>query len=188
MKWWRMLPGMMTVVLVLGLVAPVGAQRPDPHSGAVPSPQATPAVTDCSLVEPYATGVFAAFDRYDDFYAFLGNYEITYGDLTAAEAEAIIEEGNALVADLEALDPPQAYQPAHDGLITMLQFNIDLARFYGLDTSRVPDISAEDQAWIDIDAGERALAEACTDEVEELGGYVVFEPLPLEDEIQDPPE
>jgi hypothetical protein len=112
------------------------------------------------------SGAFADF-----FYT-----NVDFGDVTAEQADEIITDGNAMLADLEGLEVPAPYAEAHQNILLYLQVDIDTARFYGVDTSIVPDLTAQATALATISEGETALAQACPDEVETIGGYILVDP------------
>lgn len=182
-------------VLALVLVlwnAPVHAQRPDPHQGSVQVPDqsaatavASPADAGCGLVVPYTHDLFAAIENSGAFADFFTS-DAGVGDISASEAETIIRDGEALIESLKDLNVPPAYADAHAGILTVLQFRVDTARFFGLDTSKVPDIAGQDRAFNQIEAGETALAQACPEQVEQVGGYILINPAEKPGEPVDP--
>lgn len=187
----------LSIILALavsfGAVMQTAAQRPDPHekSGDRPqaSPEATPVAPGCDLVVPYTNELYAAIDGSDAFAEFFYS-EADFGDLTAVEAEEIIEDGNAMIASLEDLEVPPLYADAHAGIISFMRVNIDMARFFGVDSSVVPDLNAYEKAMGVIYQGEVALAEACPTEIDAIGGYILLDPVGYDEEIlpEDVPE
>lgn len=174
------------LVVALVLVMPAAAQRPDPH--ATPeAPAGTPAIVDCSAIAGYSQAVNRAFSRADAFVAFIVDPDVTWG-MPQDEAEAAIASGTTFIEEISALAPPSGYEDAHDALIRMMEINLDVVDFYAFDSSVVPDVFAQDQTWDTIYDGERALASACPEEVDAIGGYLVFRPEPLPEEIEDVPE
>lgn len=173
------LPLLVAALMVLGAMTPVAAQRPDPHTMERSTPGSTavgtPPATDCALVEPYKDALYSTIDGSGAFADFFYS-DIDFGDVSADEAEDIIRDGNAMIVDLGTLDVPAAYTDAHKNIMLFLQINIDMARFYGVDTSVVPDIAAYDSALIQIEDGERAVAVACPDEIDAAGGYILVKP------------
>jgi hypothetical protein len=178
---WRSL--ILAMMMTLGAVVPVAAQRPDPHSGDDASPSATAEATaipaGCELVEPYTNALYQTIEDSGAFADFYYSF-VDFGDLSVDDAQEIIADGDAMIADLEALDVPPPYAKAHEHILVFLQINIDMARFYGIDTSVVPDIAAYESALATITEGETALAQACPDEVEAVGGYIMIDPGELE--------
>lgn len=183
-------PIMLAIVLALG-VMPAQAQRPDPHGGGSTVEQstatavATPAGAGCDLVVSYTHDLYTAIDNSGAFATYFTS-DVDFGDVSASEAEAVIKDGDALIETLKGLDVPPVFAEAHEGILTFLQFTIDTARFYGLDTSVVPDIAGEDQAFDQIEAGELALAQACPDEIQQVGGYILLNPSQDEEDPVDP--
>jgi hypothetical protein len=165
-----------------------GDERPDPHRGATGGGTAvsTPVQTEdagCDLVVDYYRDLNRALIRADDFFEFLADDSVAIEDLTAQDAERIIESGDALVEDLEGLDVPGAYAEGNAGIVALMQFNLDIVNFYTIDSSDVPNINAFDDAMLQIYEGEVALVDACPDEVDEIGGYVMYDPAELEDDL-----
>ncbi|HVL24162.1 MAG TPA: hypothetical protein VM450_08755 [Thermomicrobiales bacterium] len=184
-----LLPLVLATSLATGAFAQGAPTRPDPHGapgGSPIAPASTPAASGdpgCDLVGDYARDLSRAFLRADDFFDFLGDDTIDVGDLTPEEGETIVASGEALIADLEELEAPGAYAGANAGIIQLMQVNVDLATFYSLDTSAVPNIAAWDAAIVQIHDGEIALAAACPDEVDEIGGYVFSDPRETEEDL-----
>lgn len=182
----RWLSLILALVVSFGAMTQAAAQRPDPHRPASQGPQATPGATPvssgCDLVEPYTNALYTAIDESDAFAEFFYS-DSDFGDLTEAEAEEITEDGNAMIATLEDLDVPPPYADAHAGIVTFLGVNIDMARFYGIDSSVVPDLNAYDVALDAIFQGEIALAESCPEEIDAVGGYILLDPADYEGEI-----
>lgn len=182
-RWFLLI---LALVVTLGATGHAAAQRLDPHQTTGDRPQATamatPVSTGCELVEPYTNALYTAIDESDAFAEFFYS-DSDFGDLTEAEAEEVTEDGNAMIATLEDLDVPAPYADAHAGIITFLRVNIDMARFYGIDSSVVPDLNAYDVALDAIFQGEIALAERCPEEIDAVGGYILLDPADYEGEI-----
>ena len=188
----RWLPVILGLMISMGAIAPGAAQQRDPDQKGgghtLATPGATPVSSACALVEPYTNALYTAIDESDAFAEFFYSDD-EFGDLTVAEAEEIVADGNAMIEKLENLDVPAPYADAHEGILTFLKVNIDMARFYGIDTSVVPDLSAYDSATSAIYQGEIEIAEACPDEVDAVGGYVLFDPRGFDDgPVEDLPE
>lgn len=188
MKRMRWLSLMMAILFVFGASAQAGAQRPDPHSPSGEAPTATPgatpapADTGCTLVEAYTADLYSAIDDSGAFAEFFYSDD-EFGDITPAEAEEIIADGETMTATLDDLEVPAAYAGAHANILTWLQINIDMARFYGIDSSVVPDLTAYDEALNGIYQGEAAIAEACPEEIDAVGGYILLDPAGFEGEL-----
>ena len=182
-RWFLLI---LALVVSLGATEHATAQRPDPHQATDDRPEATavatPVSAGCELVEPYTNDLYTAIDESDAFADFFYS-DADFGDLTAAEAEEIVADGNAMIAALENLDVPRPYAEAHEAIVTFLQVNIDMARFYGIDSSIVPDLNAYDVATDEIYQGELALAAACPSEIDAVGGYILLDPAGLDEEV-----
>ena len=182
------MPIVVATSLALGAVAQVEVPRPDPR-GRLPGANdaaGTPAAVSgpgCDLVVDYYRDLNRALFRADEFFDFLADDSVTFSDLSEREANQIVESGEGLISDLEELDVPGAYAEGNGGIIDLMQVNVDFVKFYVLDSSTVPNINDIDAALLRIYDGEVALAEACPDEVEAIGGYVMYDPAELEQEL-----
>jgi hypothetical protein len=184
-----LLPLVLATSLATGTLAQGAPPRPDSHGapGGSPVPTASTPVASgdpgCDQVGNYYRDLSRALLRAKDFFDFLGDDTIDVGDLTPEEGEKIVASGEALIDDLEELEAPGAYAGANTGIIQLMQVNVDLATFYAIDTSTVPDIAAYDEALVQIHDGEIALADACPDEVDDIGGYVFSDPREIEEDL-----
>jgi hypothetical protein len=182
------LPLLLATSLTIGAMSLQGVERPDPHRGAggeggqasTPVDAGSPG---CDLVIDYYRDLNRALFRADDFFDFLADESADFEDLTAQDAERILESGGALIADLQDLQVPGAYAEGNEGIIALMQFNLDILSFYALDSSNVPNVNAFDDAMLQIYEGEIALVDACPDEVDEIGGYVMYDPAELEQDL-----
>lgn len=182
-RWFLLI---LALVATLEAMGDATAQRPDPYQPTGDRPLATAMVTPvsagCELVEPYTNDLYTEIDESDAFADFFYS-DADFGDLTAAEAEEIVADGNAMITALEDLDVPPPYTDAHEAIMTFLQVNIDMARFYGIDSSIVPDLNAYELATNTIYQGEIALAAACPSEIDAVGGYILLDPAGLDEEV-----
>jgi hypothetical protein len=178
----RSLTAILALLVALGSLT-AGAQRPDHGGGRTTSPSetGTPVAAFCSGVETYATDLEEMLEDDGVFLEFVFS-DIEFDELPAEDAAAIVEDGDSLIASLKTLDVPPPYLPAHEGIILFFQNMIDFTRFYTVDSSTVPDILGFDTAMSGIYEGEMALAEACPEEVDEMGGFLFISPATLEDE------
>lgn len=170
--------GVILMVVLMTGGSPMSAQRPDPHGPGGERPAATaemtPAVAGCELVVPYTRALYAEIEGAGAFATFFTSSP-SFGEVSASDAQDVIRDGDLLIGKLQELDPPSVYAQAHEGVIVLMQFEIDTARFFGIDSSAVPDIAAQEKAFNDIEAGERVLAEACPAETEKVGGFVLLD-------------
>lgn len=170
-------------ILFLSISAQVATppRAEGPHS--FPAP--TPAAEECGIVVGYAGELFATFDAHAVFSDFWIN-----GDLDAIqeqdqeELQEIVDDGRALLEDLDALGVPGPYAPGHEGITLLFDSNVDYIEFLGIDSSTVPVIDQWDDSMTLILEGETQLAESCPDEVEELGGYLFFSIESIEDALE----
>ena len=177
-----LLPLMLAASLALGLAAQEVA-RPNPHEQPETGASTPAGETGCEGVVDYYRDLNRAIFRADTFFDFLADESATFDDLSEREARDIVDSGEELIEDLEAMDAPAAYAEGHEGIIALMQINVDFVSFYSLDSSSVPNLNDFDAALEQIYRGEVALAEACPDEVEEVGGYIFEDPAVLEDEL-----
>lgn len=179
----RSLTAILALLIALGSLT-ASAQRPD-HGGGrspVPGEMGTPvAALGCADVETYAADLEDVLDDDGAFIDFVFS-DLDFEQVPRDDAEEIITHGEEIVATLEAMDVMPEYEPAHEGIILFFQNMIDFTRFYAFDSSSVPDILGFEKAMAGIYEGETALAEACPDEVDDLGGYIFIDPATLEDE------
>ena len=175
-RYWTLL---LTSLLAFGSIMPVAAQRPNPHDWGTGTPSATAVATatpsGCALVKPYVESLYAIIDDSGKFAEFFYS-DADFGDISAADAKQIISDGDVMITRLGELDVPPPYVEAHKNIVLFLQVNIDMARFYGIDSSVVPNIAAYDGALVKIEEGERALIAACPDEMKAVGGYILVNP------------
>lgn len=173
------LPLILTMAFLVGSVTGASAQRPDGHSGASRTGTGSDANTTidagCDIVEAYYDDLWSAIEDSSAFIHFLVS-DHQFGDLSRSDAEAVIAEGENLITEINALDVPGAYTVGHEGIILFFQLNTDLARFYAIDSSIVPDLDALENSGAMILEGEVAIAESCPQEVETVGGYIMFDP------------
>lgn len=185
----RWLSLILAMAILLTTVSGVAGQRPNGHrgaSGAESSPESeanseTSDASGCERVETYYDRLWTAMEDSGVYIEFLLS-DSNFGDLTQREAEEIIAEGENLITTVETLDVPAAYTSGHEGILLFLKVNSDIARFYALDSSIVPDLNAFEEARLMIYEGEIALLEACPDEMDAIGGYIMFDPMGIVDE------
>lgn len=187
MRAWRACVKGLVFILALVLAGSAAAQDSG-TPGAGTQGSATAVAVDCSTAGPYAQSVVTAFNGAGPLIDFMSDADATWGTMSDEDANAAIAAGDALLAELSSIEPPAIYAQAHEGIITVVRFNVGLVRFYTFDSSLVPDIAQMEMAWKRIDAGEYAIADACPQEVAQRGGYLVFEPSPHPGEIENLPE
>lgn len=153
----------------------------DPHEIPVSREDAE---ASCGELLDYQDELFGTFSSHADFMDFFGvDVESEVQALNDDEVEAILDDGNALIDDLEALEPPVVYVDAHQGIIDRFAFEVDYITFIAVDTSIAPDINSVMESLRLIYDGEVATAETCPDEVEEAGGFVFIDPADLEESV-----
>lgn len=184
MRTKRWIPVTLALAICIGSALPVAGQRPDPHSRDNGTPastaEATAVVSGCELIEPYVEALYSTIDESGAFADFFYDPDVSFGDITERQANRIIADGDAMMDDLEVLDVPPPYAEAHRNIQGFLGVQIDMARFYGIDTSVVPDITAYEAALATISEGETALIDACPDEMQAVGGYILIDPADVD--------
>lgn len=155
---------------------------------------ATPPRTDNPHVsqDQAATGGCDDLVAYvDDLFTTLEDHE-TFGDfwrtpdydgiqqMDRADVEAIVEDGEALIEDMQGLTVPAAYAPGHEGLQLLFDADIDYVVFLGIDASTPPGFKQRDRAIARLLHGELAIVKTCPDEMAEVGNFVFYDPADLE--------
>lgn len=123
----------------------------------------------------------------DDLNATLSDHESFVNDVMFAsddaalslsqdDAQVLLDDGDALLEDLGALEAPGAYDNGQRGLVLFAQTNRDLLYFYVFDTASTVEVYDIDKAIEYIYAGERTAIDQCPDEIDEVGGFILTEP------------
>lgn len=165
--------------LVLGFMLQTGTppRTDDPHA----DPEAVNATGSCEDLATYVEALFTTIEEHEAFFDFwiAPDYD-GIQQMDRADIEAIVDDGTALIADLDAMVVPAPYGPGHEGILLVFDADIDYVAFLGLDASTVPDLDQREQGFARILQGELTVANACPDELEEIGDYVFFDPVNLE--------
>jgi hypothetical protein len=139
----------------------------------------------CRLLIPYQQDLRATFDRHGRFMAFWNTgTEADLRDMDNDDVQEIIDDGLAMVDDLEALDPPAVYAEGHLGVIDRFRFEIDYITFLGIDASIAPNINRVNASLQLLYDGETLAAETCPDEVDDAGGFIFVDPGQLVDSVE----
>ena len=166
------------VMIAIFVAAPVAAARTDrdPHYHEGQAPR-------CAELPGFVDDFNAALEDHPTFtdFVFTGDFD-TLQALDTAEVDVLLEDGEAALDDLAALDVPPAYADGFAGLTLLFSVNRDFVNFLARDTSAIPEVFAFDRAIAYIYNGEREVVQKCPGEVEELGGYIFIDPATLEDD------
>lgn len=163
-------------MIAISVAAPVAVARPDrdPHFYEGRAPH-------CAELPGFVDGFNAALEDHPTFteFVFTGDFD-TVQALDDADVDVLLEDGQATLDDLAALDVPPAYADGFAGLTLLFSVNRDFVNFLARDTSAIPEVFAFDRAIAYIYNGEREVVQKCPAEVEELGGYIFIDPATLE--------
>ncbi|MDQ3541484.1 MAG: hypothetical protein M3440_12435 [Chloroflexota bacterium] len=168
-----------TAMIAITVVAPAAA-RPDrdPHYLEGRAPR-------CADLPGFVADFNAALEAHPTFTEFVFTGDLgTVQTLPSADVDALLEEGQATLDDLAALDVPPAYADGFTGLNLLFSVNRDFVNFLARDTSAIPEIFAFDRAIAYIYNGEREVVQKCPGEVEDLGGYIFIDPATLEEDVR----
>ena len=182
---------MVVVVLALGMpgagIASAQGNVPRPPQFG-PTPTATAEDEEdasspaCAGLPDYYRDLNRAFMRADalnDFFDAGADYE----DLTAKQAQPIVDDADTLVATIEDLDVPEVYADGNAGIAKLIGYIRDQVSFYGLDSTKVPRITVVDEAYQLLYDGETSAAKACPREIAEFGGYIFIDLATIEDDV-----
>ena len=140
---------------------------------------------ECAGLADYVEAFNLTIEEHPDYFEFFIN-----GDLDAvpetdpAELEALVADGDALLAAMDDLEVPGTYRIGHDGFRLLFSSVRDYVYFLGLDTSTVPNVFAYERGLRLIYEGELQAAAQCPAEVEDTGGYVHYDPAVLGPELE----
>jgi hypothetical protein len=166
--------------VVLAAPAGVAAARPagDPHFHEGRAPR-------CAGLSPFVDGFNAALEAHPTFtnFVFTGDFD-TVQSLDSAEIDELLEDGQATLDELDALDVPPAYADGFAGLDLLFTVNHEFVNFLARDTSATPEVFAFDRAIRFLYYGEIEVADKCPAEVEALGGFVFIDPASLEGDVR----
>lgn len=166
-------------VLVLGFMLQTATppRTTDPHTG----PEPSVAEGGCDTLVAYVDALFTTIEEHGTFSNFwvAPDYD-GIQQMDQADIEAIVDDGRALLDDLDAMDVPAPYEPGHEGIQLVFGSDIDYVAFLGLDASTVPDLDQWERGIALILQGELTVAKACPDKMAEVGDFVFYDPADLE--------
>jgi len=146
-----------------------------------PSPQGE---LDCAGLSSFQSDLFGTFTEHGEFVEFWSSGEIRDArSLGDDDAQGLAADGEGLVADLSELTAPDVYVSGLEGIVGLFQFELDYFVFYAVDSTTPPNRERYSEALVLIYNGEMNAAEACPDEIDDLGGFVFTDPANLEDAI-----
>ena len=169
-------------VLMLGIAFPIdAARRGDSAEGTSKRPEST---ISCEGVVEYTDVLFTTIEEHGDYSDFWinGDYD-TIQQQDQGEIQNLVDDGRALLADLEVLEVPGVYQSGHRGIMLLFDNDVDTIEFLGVDAYTVPDFDQWDRGLALILEGEKLVANECPDETEEVGGFIFFSIETLEDAL-----
>ncbi len=169
------------IVLLTGLFAIQGTVlRPedDLHRDQGQSPE-------CAGLADYVDAFNVAIEDHPEYFEFFVNGDLdTVPGMEAAELEALVADGDELLAEMDDMEVPGTYRIGHGGFRLLFSSVRDYVYFLGLDTSTVPNVFAYERGLRLIYEGELQAVAQCPAEVEETGGYVHYDPATLGPELE----
>lgn len=181
-KWDDMIHGVglsgLASILVLGFMLQTATPPRDsePHTNPDPSTSG-----GCEDVVAYVDDLFTTLEDHETFSDFwiAPDYD-GIQQMDRADVEAIVDDGRALIEDMQGLTVPAAYAPGHEGLQLLFDADIDYVVFLGIDASTPPGFDQRDRAIARLLQGELAIVKTCPDEVAEVGDFIFYDPADLE--------
>jgi hypothetical protein len=144
------------------------------------------ATVGCEGIADYQEALFGLLNDHDLFAEYWNNPSDT-GELQAQdidELQAVVDDGRALIEEMNALEVPETYAKGHEGITLLFDSELDVATFLGIDASDPIDYDQYDRGLALIFEGELLTTKACPDEMDEIGGYIFFTLESLEDYFQ----
>lgn len=171
------LSGLVSVLVLSFMLQTATPPRNDePHTSPDPSTS-----EGCDNLVAYVDELFTTLDDHPAFGEFwvAPDYD-GIQQMDRADVEEIVDDGRALIEDMEAMEVPEPYAAGHDGLTQLFAADIDYVEFLGIDASTVPNLDQRERALALVLRGELTIAKFCPDELAEVGDYVFFDPAGLE--------
>jgi hypothetical protein len=172
--------GMVSFMLLTVALQGTPPRTDDPHA----TPTEDDTVIGCEGIPDYRQALYGSLNDHETFSDYWVNGSRETSDIQqmdAADVEAIIDDGNALLDDLGAMDVPDAYGPAHEGILVLFEHQVRTLTFLTVDASDVPSQEEWERGLALILNGELRTANACPDEVDAAGGFIFFPPDDIED-------
>ena len=173
------LSGLVSILVLSSTLQPATPPRTDdPHT----DPDTSTSTSEgCEGVVDYVDELFATLDAHPAFGGFwvAPDYD-GIQQMDRSDIEEIVDDGAALIEDLDAMSVPTPYAAGHDGLTQLFKADIDYVAFLGIDASTVPNFDQRERALALVLRGELTVAKACPEELSEVGDYVFYSPEDLE--------
>ena len=175
------LPGLASIlVLSLALQTTTPPRTENPHA----DPETTEQTAGCDGVVEYADMLFTTFGAHELFADFWANGQtIAIQQEDRAVIQEIVDDGRALLDELDVMTVPELYSSGHEGVMLLFDSEVDYVSFLGIDATTVPDLDQWNRGLALLLDGEISLFDSCPDEVEELGGYLFFPIDVIEDAL-----
>lgn len=165
--------------VVLGFMLQTGTppRDEDPHA----DPKPVTATGTCEDLPEYVETLFTTIEEHETFADFwiAPDYD-GIQQMDQDDIEALVDDGTTLLADLEAMDVPAPYGPGHEGILLIFDSDVDYVTFLGLDASTVPDLGQWERGMALLLQGELTIANACPDELGQVGNFVFYDPEMIE--------
>lgn len=137
----------------------------------------------CDLLFAYRNDVYQSFAGYPEFLDWWAADDSTPIDaLSPDDAEVLVEQGRSFVETIDGLDVPAVYEEGNVGIAGLYGWFNDLIAWVVLEEGDEPDTDDLGAAMEQVKAAEEAAAENCGDAVDDLDGYVLIDPVGLDDE------
>ena len=94
----------------------------------------------------------------------------------------LVEQGRDFVDTLEGLDVPAVYEDGNAGIAGLYGWFNDLIDWVVLENGEEPDTDDLADSIAQVKGAEEAAAENCGDAVDDLDGYVLIDPVGLDEE------
>lgn len=134
----------------------------------------------CEGLADYVDAFNTTIDEHGEYFDFFVNGDLDgVSSMDPEELEALVTGGDEFLSAMDELDVPGTYRIGHTGFRLLFSSVRDYVYFLGLDTSTVPNVFAYDRGLQLIYEGELQAAAQCPAEVEEVGGYVHYDPATL---------
>jgi hypothetical protein len=171
-------------ILMLGLALQTATPPRHENPHAFPSTESETTV-DCGGVVEYTETLFATISDHAEFSEYWRNGDYsTIQQQDPEDIQDIVDDGNALLEEMETMDVPETYKPGHAGIMELFGYDIGYITFMGIDASTVPNGETWDRGLALVLEGELGTSTACPDEIEEVGGFIFFPIDDLEDALE----
>lgn len=175
----------LVVMLSIGSLSQVHVPRPDAAGNPSNATPTTSIARDkdaagCGSLATYDIALNKAFAGAGTFSKVLTSSTLDYSTITQAEGKRIVQDGSALIANVEKLNVPPMYADGGKGIVLLLTFLNQEVSFYTVDSSTVPDMDSFSKSGQLIHDGETQAARECPAEVKKLGSYIFIDPTQID--------